>query len=443
MGLVSQIVSTSFPGSNETLLLNGIPASEIAEIYGTPLFVYRSETLEYKWNRLRGALPAEFQIAYSVKANPTRAILEFFLDKKALLEIASGGEFYQALTAGCPADRIIFAGPGKTPDELEYVLSKGIGEIHAESLTEIERISSISRRIQVPARVAIRINPSGEAEGGAMRMGGRPAPFGIDEEQLDEALDGLFACTHLHFKGIQLFAGTQILDSDVLIAQYAKGCELARRVARRLGRPIQTVDLGGGLGIPYFSHERELDIAGLQVALAKLFKEVRHDPLLQGTRFLVEPGRYLVAEAGVYITRVVDIKVSRGKRYLITDGGMHHHLAASGNLGQTIKRNYPVALLNRLQAPAPDVVDIVGPLCTPLDVLARGVSLPHAEIGDLVGVFQSGAYARAASPLNFLSHPTPPEVWVKGNKHSLIRRRGEYDDYLRDLCVPAPLRANG
>jgi diaminopimelate decarboxylase len=170
-----------------------------------------------------------------------------------------------------------------------------------------------------------------------------------------------------------------------------------------------------------------------------LMQEVGRDPLLKNARFLVEPGRFLVGEAGIYIARVVDVKVSREKKFLILDGGMHHHLAASGNLGQTIKRNYPVAILNRLgnghdhagQALG-EKVEVVGPLCTPLDVLARDVELPHAEVGDLVGVFQSGAYARAASPLGFLSHPAPPEVWVEHGHDKLVRRRGTYADYLRD-----------
>jgi diaminopimelate decarboxylase len=175
-------------------------------------------------------------------------------------------------------------------------------------------------------------------------------------------------------------------------------------------------------------------MATLKPALEEMMTEVRNDPAFAGTQFLVEPGRYLVADAGVYIAQINDVKVSRGKKFLITDGGMHHHLAASGNLGQTIKRNYPVALLTKLDQQETELVDVVGPLCTPLDVLARNVSLPKAEVGDLLGVFQSGAYARAASPLNFLSHPAPPEVWVDGHQHGLIRRRGDYSDYLRDIC---------
>lgn len=418
--------------SNGELLIGGVSASALAHQYGTPLFVYDAGTMAKKWASLRDAFPPRFSICYSMKANPNRAILQFFRGKGAGLEIASAGEFRQAIAAGCPAEKILFSGPGKTEAELELVLSQGIGEIHVESLREAERIAAIADRIGKQARVALRVNPIGAAEGGAMRMGGRPAPFGVDEEALDDALSRILSLGALDFRGIHIFAGTQILDVQVLAAQYAQGIEIARRVAARLKKPLHTLDFGGGLGIPYFPHEQPLDMRKLGESLEILLKTVENDPLFRGTHFLIEPGRYLVGEAGVYIARINDIKISRGKKFLILDGGMNHHLAASGNLGQTIKRNFPMALVAKLVQPAEETVDVVGPLCTPLDVLARDVTLPHAEAGDLLGVFQSGAYARSASPLAFLSHSTPPEIWIEAGAHRLIRRRGDFDDYLRD-----------
>ncbi len=389
-----------------------------------------------KWTRLRNALPPRFAISYSVKANPNRAFLQHFLAKGCGLEIASAGEFHQALSAGCKPKQMLFAGPGKTEEELHLVLEQGIGEIHAESQLEIDRIAAISRGLGLQARVAVRVNPGGDAQGGAMRMGGKPAPFGIDEEMLDTVVARLVADDAMDFRGVHLFTGTQILDHNILLDQYRKGIEIARRTGKLIRRPLHTVDFGGGLGIPYFPGDQELDMSALGAGLTALLDEIKDDALFHGTQFLVEPGRYLVGEAGIYVARVNDIKVSRGKKFLILDGGMNHHLAASGNLGQTIKRNYPVALLNKLDSKSEEVVDVVGPLCTPLDVLARTVTLPKAQVGDLVGIFQSGAYARAASPLGFLSHPTPPEVWVQGGQEHLIRRRGEHEDYLRDLCAP-------
>jgi diaminopimelate decarboxylase len=426
------MIERYFPSSGRELHVGRVPVSSLAAAYGTPFFVYDCAVLDQKWNLLCHALPDVFSICYSVKANPNQAILKHFLAKGAGLEIASAGEFCQAVHAGCSPQNIIFAGPGKSEQELDLVLTQGIGEIHLESLREAERISALAQKKGLVANVALRINPSGEAEGGAMRMGGRPAAFGIDEENLDDVLDRVSALPGLLCRGIHLFTGTQILDWQILVNQYRKGLAVARRVAARLQRPLQTLDFGGGLGVPYFPHEQLLDTQKLRPELNALFHGVQSDPLLAGTHFMVEPGRFLVAEAGIYITRVNDVKTSRGKTFVILDGGMHHHLAASGNLGQTIKRNYPVAVLNKLDDASEETIDLAGPLCTPLDVLARGVQLPHIEVGDLVGIFQSGAYGRSASPLAFLSHPSPPEIWIDGGTHRLIRRRGEPADYLRD-----------
>jgi diaminopimelate decarboxylase len=422
------------------LCMGGIPVRGLAEKFGTPAFVYDRKVLDKKLDALRSALPNRFAVCYSVKANPNLAILRHFLSRGCGLEIASSGEFHQALQAGCDPVRILFAGPGKTEAELELVLSRGIGEIHLESETEAGRVESIAKRLGVRARVAIRINPLGEAEGGAMRMGGRPAPFGVDEEALEHIVHQLVSSPFLDFSGIHLFLGTQILDATLLVNQYRHGLEIARRVSKQIGVPLRRVDFGGGLGIPYFSHEQELDLDKLRVGLAELFSETEKESAFQETEFLIEPGRFLAGEAGVYLARINDIKVSRGKKFLILDGGMNHHLAASGNLGQTIKRNYPVALVNKLNAPAEETVDVVGPLCTPLDTVARGALLPRAEIGDLFGIFQSGAYARAASPLGFLSHATPPEIWVDAGQDTLIRARGEFSDLLQDQTIEARVR---
>jgi diaminopimelate decarboxylase len=435
---VPQIAERYFPGSNRELRISGHRLVDLAASFGTPLFAYSRAVLEQKWDRLRSALPEEFAIAYSVKANPNRTILRFFLEKGARLEVASTGEFTQALEAGCFAKQVLFAGPGKTEGELEFALQHGVGEIHAESTTEIRRIDEIAGHLGIRARLALRVNPAGDAEGGAMRMGGHPAPFGVDEESLEEVLGFVSNYKNIECHGIHLFAGTQILDADVLLAQYRHGLAIAGRAAKLLGRPLEVLDFGGGLGIAYFEQDKELDTDRLASGLKELVSEARENPDLADTQFLIEPGRYLVGEAGIYVTRVTDVKVSRGKKYIIVDGGMHQHLAASGNLGQTIKRNFPVAIGNKLNLPAEEVVDVVGCLCTPLDVLARGVRLPKVEIGDCVCIFQSGAYARAASPLYFLSHRSPAEVWVEEEGVALIRRHGSVEDYTRDLCTLTP-----
>jgi diaminopimelate decarboxylase len=423
----------SHSSADQVFHIAGAPISAITASYGTPLFVYDASILDQNWDLLRWTFPPEFAISYSVKANPNPSILRFFLSKGSSLEVASGGELYLALAAACPPEKILFAGPGKTETELNFALSRGIGEIHAESDLEVERVSAISRKLGLRGRVAIRVNPNEEAQGGAMRMGGKAVPFGIDEEVLDGAVERVLSDAFLDFRGLHLFSGTQILDHAVLIRQYRKGMELGLKTAQKLGRPIHTLDFGGGLGIPYFADEKALDMEALRDELSRLMVEVRGEPLFSGTRFMLEPGRYLVGEAGIYVTRIIDKKVSRGKTYLVLDGGMHHHLAASGNLGQVIKRNFPVAILNEVKAAEREKVDLVGPLCTPLDVLARGVDLPKAKVGDLVVVLQSGAYSRTASPLDFLSHPHPAEVLICNGQIKLIRRRWTYEDLLHDI----------
>ncbi|MBT8363749.1 MAG: diaminopimelate decarboxylase [Deltaproteobacteria bacterium] len=434
MDHITTLVERYFNSPSDELHIGKIQVSAIVAEYGTPLFIYDRQILDQKWRLLRDSLPSEIAISYSVKANPNRTILQYFVSKGCGLEIASGGELYQALKAGCSPNLIVFAGPGKTEAELEFALTQGIVEIHVESILEVERVNAISRRLGVRGRIALRVNPAEEAQGGAMRMGGKPAPFGIDEEGLDFVLERVRSEPFIEFRGIHLFVGTQILDHRILLDQYHHGVELARRVAGWLEHPLQTVDFGGGFGIPYFAHEQELDMQAFGKGLAALMTEVKNDSFFSETQFMVEPGRFLVGEAGIYVVRINDIKVSRSKKFVIVDGGMHHHLAASGNLGQTIKRNYPIAVLNRLNTAPEEKVDVVGPLCTPLDVLGRAVVLPKAEVGDLIGIFQSGAYARTASPLGFLSHPTPPEIWVEEGQAHLIRRRGKNKDFFEDHC---------
>jgi len=435
MSQVERLLNEYFTTSADQLAIGGIGIQALVAQSATPLFIYDAGIITQKLAALRAALPSEFGISYSIKANPNRAFLRFFLQAGCGLEVASGGEIYQALAAGCPPQKIVFAGPGKTADELAYALTQEIGEIHAESLREIEQIGTLAAQQGRRGRVALRINPSEAAQGGAMRMGGKATPFGIDEECAEVAVAAVIRHPHLEFRGLHLFTGTQILDYTVLLTQYRRGLELATQLGRHFDQPLATLDFGGGLGIPYFAHEQALDLPLLQQGLSALMAEYKDEPALRHTHFMLEPGRFLVGEAGIYVTQIIDIKVSRGKKFLVVDGGMHHHLAASGNLGQTIKRNFPVAILNKLGHTANEIVDVVGPLCTPLDVLARSIELPQAEVGDLIGVFLSGAYARTASPQGFLSHPTPPEVWVEQGRAKLIRRRGRYADTLQDLVT--------
>lgn len=439
--LAQSLIQKYFGIRHGELLVGDTRVTALASRYGTPVFLYDRGILDRKLDSLVHTLPSLFSICYSVKANPASPVLTHLVSRGCGLEIASGGEFQRAVRAGCDPSQVLFAGPGKTEKELELVLEHNIGEIHIESEAEAHRVSAIARRRKSRANVALRVNPVGEGEGGAMRMGGRPSPFGVDEELLEELLPRLLDEPALNFRGIHMFAGTQILDAGVLVDQYRHGIAIARKSAKLFGRPLHTVDFGGGLGIPYFAQERALDLEKLRAELAVLFAEIESDPDFSDTRFIIEPGRFLAGEAGIYLARVLDIKVSRGKKFLILDGGMNHHLAASGNLGQTIKRNYPVALVNKLNLTELEPVDVVGPLCTPLDTLARGVMLPRAEIGDLLAIFQSGAYGLSASPVHFLSHPAPAEVWIDAGRHHLIPQLNS-DGASQELFVGQPSRVS-
>lgn len=435
-----ELLERCFGPQTMGLQVGGVGLESLAGIYGTPLFVYDRYSLDNKLKDLRTTFPDEFDIYYSVKANPNLAILRHFVTRGCGLEVASGGELMQALAAGCEPERIVFAGPAKSNADLEIAISRTIREIHIESVNEAARIARICKELRTRVRVGIRINPAAEAQGGAMRMGGQAAPFGVDEEKADSLVDYILSENSFDFCGIHMSAGTQILDWQVLARQYRTAIEIGRGIASRTGQPLRTLDFGGGLGIPYFDGDRPLDLTALGRELERLMAQTRNEPYFDGTRFLIEPGRFLVGESGIYVARIVDVKESRGKKFLIIDGGMNHHLAASGNLGQTIKRNYPVVLPEKLRCPSQDPVDLVGPLCTPLDTLGRGLSLPQAEIGDLVAVLQSGAYARTASPHGFLSHPAPAEVWIEDGRHFLVRSRGQVEDTMRDVVLPPSLQ---
>ncbi len=420
-----------FAVENHELLLGGVRASELIEKFGSPLFIYDEGVITRKLKEIRTILPARFELYYSIKANPNAAILKTFIRAGCGLEVASAGELHQAVSAGCAANQIIFAGPGKTETELAAALDVSIREIHVESIEEARCINQLARDRRMVAAVALRINPVDSA-GGAMRMGGRASPFGIDEEDLDLVLDEMDDLQNLDLVGVHLYMGTQILDAEILIGQYRRAVSIAQAVANRIGQPLQTIDFGGGLGTPYFSHESPLDLDAVAQGFAEIDRCMQADRLLCETMAIVEPGRFLVNEAGVYISKVTRIKKSRGKSFAVVDGGMHHHLAASGNLGQAIKRNYPLAIVDKMGLPPVAEFDVVGPLCTPLDTLGRGVRLPEVAAGDLIGVFLSGAYARTSSPLGFLSHESPAEVMVSDGQPRLIRRRGKPEDLLSD-----------
>jgi diaminopimelate decarboxylase len=373
--------------------------------------------------QLRRSLGEEIGIYYSVKANPHPKVIALFVREGVGCEIASGGEYALVRSAGASFERIVFAGPGKGRDELEYVVAHGIGEIHIESFEEIELLEEIARHLEKDVGVAIRLNPASAAVGGGLLMGGgQPTAFGFEEESLPEVVRTLRRHTRLKLKGVHLYTGTQILDAGVLLGHWRRAVEIAIRTAELADTSISTVDLGGGLGIPYFAHEKDLDLELLGSGAKQLIAQSRLDPRIRGARFVVEPGRFLVGPGGIYVARVRSVKNCRGTIFVVVDGGMNHNLAASGNLGQVVRRDYPILNLTRQSALQSTVV-VVGPLCTPIDTLARKVTISTPRPGDLIGILQSGAYGLTASPVGFLSHATPAEVLVGGGKYEIITPR--------------------
>ncbi|NNG24215.1 pyridoxal-dependent decarboxylase, exosortase A system-associated [Telluria aromaticivorans] len=400
---------TGFPVADGCLQVGGIPVTRLAQRVGsTPFYAYDRRLLSERVAQVRTHMPAALELHYSVKANPMPALVQHLAGLVDGLDVASGGELKVALDTGMVPGRISFAGPGKSEAELRQAIAAGAC-IHAESERELRTVARLGADLGIAPQLVLRINPDFELKGSGMRMGGGAKQFGIDAEEAPRML-ALAATLGLDVQGFHIFSGSQSLKADAIIEAQAQTVELALRLAEASSNPVRMLNIGGGFGIPYFPGEARLDLAPIGAALDLLLPRVQS--ALPQAKVSIELGRYLVGEAGVYVARVVDRKVSRGQVFLVTDGGLHHHLAASGNFGQVIRKNYPVAIGNRMGSGDTEAVSVVGPLCTPLDVLADRMELPRADVGDLVVVFQSGAYGLSASPTAFLGHATPSEVLV-------------------------------
>jgi len=390
------------------LHVGGEAISALAERLGTPFYAYDANLIRRRVAELRAALPPRVQLHYAIKANPFPPLLQLMAGLVDGGDVASGGELGKALEAGFRPDAVSFAGPGKRDVELEVALRAGI-TVNVESRGELERLARLGERLGIRPRVALRINPEFELKGSGMRMGGGAKPFGIDAEMAPDILREI-KWMGVEFHGLHVFTGSQSLNPEAIMQAQSGALRLARTLLDGAGLPFRHVNIGGGLGIPYFPGETRLDINPVGEHLHELLED--HADWMGEAHVILELGRFLVGEAGMYVTRVVDRKDSRGETFLICDGGMHHHLALSGNLGQVIRKNYPVHLATRADAPAGETVNIHGPLCTPLDVLGHKLALPRAEVGELIAITQSGAYGLTASPVHFLGHPLAAEVLV-------------------------------
>lgn len=410
-------VPAEFLGSGQLVVAGHSLDQLIAAAGDTPLFVYDFGMVASRIARLRAAMPRELAIHYAVKANPFAPLVRAIASLVDGIDVASAGELAMVRREAGAID-VSFAGPGKRDDEIEAAITAG-ATINLESEREAERALAIAARSNVRARLAVRVNPDFELRGSGMRMGGRASPFGVDVERVPMLVRRLIGAG-ADWRGFHIFAGSQALDGDAIIETQAQTVALAARLADDIGASPPLVNLGGGFGIPYFPGDQAVDVEAVGAALAGVMAS--RPAILAESGFAIELGRWLVGEAGVYLTRIVDRKESRGETFLITDGGLHHQLAASGNFGTVVRRNYPVALANRLDAPAEETVSVVGCLCTPLDRLGDQIGLARADVGDVIAIFMAGAYGLSASPTAFLGHPRPTEILtgLPGNPNAIF-----------------------
>lgn len=397
----------AFAEQRGALTIAGEDAEALVVAHGSPLFVYDGSAVTAQVARFRAAMPDAIGLHYAIKANPFAPLLAAMAPLVDGLDVASGGELERALTVK-PATAVSFAGPGKRDEELRAAIAAG-ATLNVESAGEARRALALGERLGVAPRAAVRVNPDLELRGSGMKMGGRASPFGVDAEHAP-AVVRLLIDGGATWRGFHIFAGSQALDAAALIETQATTLALAGRLAEEAGAAPPLVNLGGGFGVPYFAGDAALDVERVGAALGEALE--RRADALAGSEFALELGRWLVAQAGVYLTRVIDRKVSRGEIFLVTDGGLHHQLAASGNFGTVVRRNYPIAVAGRMGAHGEEEVSVVGCLCTPLDRLGDRVLLPRADVGELVAVFLAGAYGLTASPSAFLGHPAPAEVVV-------------------------------
>ncbi len=411
------------------LEIGGVPVTEIAAEYGTPLYIYDAGLVRDRYMALREAMPA-FEIFFSMKANPSLSLIGFLRTLGAGSEIASGGELFLAGEAGYDPFDIVFAGPGKTDRELEESLLAGIYAVNVETLRELSRLGRVSRLLGVPAQAALRINTTkglsktGGGSAGPLheQMAGGPSKFGIDEEKL-ERLDEAWDRSAVEIVGVHVYTASQILHEDEIIANARRMLEATQNVEQAIGGEVRSIDFGGGFGVPHYEDEEELDLESLGSGLEKVFA-----PFLEraDARLILELGRYLTSDAGVYLTRVVELKESRGERYIITDGGINQFIRPV-----LMRVDHESGVVNKLDRAPSISAKVVGPLCTPIDVTVREMEAPEdVAIDDLVGIMNAGAYGYSMSPQLFLSHPTPAEVLVLDGELIEARRRGTYDDLL-------------
>ncbi len=385
-----------------------------AEEFGTPAYVFLGDRIDTRIGDLRAAFGGRFTLSYAAKSNPNPALLGFLEPRVENLDISSIGEMRLGLKAGWTPQRMSFTGPAKRDAELEEAILGGVGELIVESVDEAVRADRIARANDRRQRIMVRIGPDRVPKGFGDQMAGRPSPFGIDYEQIHSALPEILGLANLELIGLHIYSGTQSLVPGAICENYRNFMAIFREVCARYELSPEKLVFGAGLGVPYFENDRPLDLAEVAAGIADELDALRAEDRFNATELVLELGRYLVGEAGYYVTRVTTVKESRGARFGLCDGGMNHHLPASGNFGMVIHRNYR---MHKVGGGEPvGKINLSGPLCTPLDKIGVGVNLPEIAAGDLIAVHCSGAYGMTASPVLFISHPMPKEILAVGDQ---------------------------
>lgn len=387
---------------------------DVAQRFGTPYFIYFLDDVRARLDEIRQAFGGRFEVSYAVKSNPNPSLVAWMKDRVPALDISSGGELRRALAAGWSGERISFTGPGKRPWELAESVSAGVGKLVLESVREAEDLNALAGKAGRNQPVLLRVAPSSLPRGFGINMAGKPTQFGVDEEDAPAAVAAIQKLSNLKLIGFHAYSGTQCVDAKAVGENFGIFARIFANLSGKFDLSPETLVFGAGFGIPYHGGMNALDLPAVAVAAAPALERLASDPRTAGAKRYLEMGRYLVGEAGLYLTRVTRIKRSRGSDIAICDGGMNHHLGACGHLGSVIHRNYRIFRVGG----APDVAarpyELVGPLCTSIDTLGHGVELPTLHEGDLLGVHCSGAYGLTASPFNFISHEPPREFAAEG-----------------------------
>ncbi|MCK5719629.1 MAG: diaminopimelate decarboxylase [Thiomargarita sp.] len=414
-----------FETKNNTLIIGQVDILTLVKQYGTPLYVYDLEIIKQQYQALKTAIPESVNIFYAIKANPNPSICQFMHSLGMGAEVASAGELYVALKTGFAGKSIIYNGPGKTDEDIEYAIQNKVHIINIESLDELHRLNTIAEQQQRLVKICVRINPILSITQAKMQTGGGSQKLGVDEEQIETIIKTAVQLDWIRLLGIHIYIGSQILDEKLLLKSIENTLFIAKRLANEFDLPMRCINFGGGLGVPYEDSEPKFNVKQFGKGLAYVIEKVAQLFDLSKTQFILEPGRFLVSDAGIFLTKVINVKHSREKQYAIIDGGINHAF-----LPIRMNKKYATVIANKMDLPANHSITVGGPLCTSMDVFSNEVQLPEVEAGDIIGIFNSGAYGFSASLLYFLSAPMPAEVIIHNGKHFLARSRGKKEDFL-------------